>query len=459
MNTARSHYTHRPLTPRSLVGGAGYRVCRVLYRAAVRAVDSRAATERTLHRHGDLLTIRGRPYDLAAFRHVFVIGFGKAAAAMAQGAEAALGERIAASVVVTKYGHLLPTKYTTVFEASHPTPDAAGIAATTRILTVADSATADDLVICLVSGGGSALFECPVEGVTLEDMQATTRLLLHAGAPISALNTVRKHLSAVKGGQLARRVAPATLVTLMLSDVVGDPLDVIASGPTVPDPTTFADALAVLDQYGVRAGVPDAVRRHLERGMAGERPDTPAANDPAFARTQNVIIANSRRALDAAAATARQRGFTVYFTAAADCVEGEACDAAQQFVCDAQAIAAAHPSRPLCILQGGETTVTVAGDGHGGRNSEFALAAAQELDGTRGIVVASLATDGGDGPTDAAGAVATSHTMAQARALGLDAATFLARNDAYTFFAQVGGLVRPGPTGTNVNDMMVALIE
>jgi glycerate 2-kinase len=452
--TQRSRWHSR----RTLSGGVGYRVCRRIYRAAVRAVDPRAATIRALQRTGDTLAIGDATFDLATVGNLYVIGFGKAAAAMAQGVEAVLGDRLTAGCVVTKYGHALPTARIDVREAAHPTPDAAGVDATAAILGLIDNLRADDLVLCLVSGGGSALFEQPVEGVTLGEMQETTRLLLRAGAPITALNGVRKHLSAVKGGQLARRVAPASLVALILSDVVGDALDVTASGPTVPDPTTFAGALGVLDEYGVRSLVPVAVAEHLDAGARGVFPDTPKAGDRCFATTHTRVIANAQVALDAAARAAEAMGLPALILSSS--LEGEARHVAQVWASIARQIRLyAQPlAPPCCILAGGETTVTVRGDGVGGRNSEFALAAALALDEMEGIVVASLATDGGDGPTDAAGAILTSAVLRTARRAGCDPAASLAHNDAYTVLKRVGGLYRPGPTGTNVNDLMIAVI-
>jgi glycerate 2-kinase len=443
---------------RTLSGGVGYRICRRIYRAAVRAVDPRAATIRALQRMGDTLVIGDATFDLAAVGNLYVIGFGKAAAAMAQGVEAVLGDRLTVGCVVTKYGHALPTARIAVREAAHPTPDAAGVDATAAMLGMLGDVQANDLVLCLVSGGGSALFEQPVEGVTLGEMQETTRLLLRAGAPITALNSVRKHLSAVKGGQLARWVAPASLVALILSDVVGDALDVTASGPTVPDPTTFADALGALDEYGVRASVPVAVAEHLQAGARGVFPDTPKAGDPCFATTHTRVIANAQIALDAAARAAEAIGLPALILSSS--LEGEARHVAQVWASIARQVRLyAQPlAPPCCLLAGGETTVTVRGDGVGGRNSEFALAAALALDGMDDIVVASLATDGGDGPTDAAGAILTSVLLRTARRAGYDPAASLARNDAYTLLKRIGGLYRPGPTGTNVNDLMIAVI-
>ncbi len=437
----------------------GYTICQSLFQAALRAVDPRAATQRALRRDGEMLTVGGATLDLTCVRNIVVIGFGKAAVPMAQAVEKALGDRITRGIVVTKQGQRAPTAIIAVREAAHPTPDAAGIEATAAILDALHGLTRDDLVLCLVSGGGSALFEQPVDGVSLRDMQQTTKQLIRAGAPITALNAVRKHLSMVKGGQLARHAAPATLVALMVSDVVGDPLDVTASGPTVPDPTTFVDALAALDRYDVQATVPAAVRAYLEAGMRGEHPETPKSDDPCFATTHTHIIANAQMALDAAAQAAAAIGLPTLVLSST--FEGEAREVAGLWASIARQVRDhAQPiAPPCCLLAGGETTVTVTGNGQGGRNTEFTLAAALALDGTEGITIASLATDGGDGTTDAAGAVASGATIAYARAAGLDAADFVARNDAYTFFDRVGGLIRSGPTGTNVNDLMIALIE
>jgi hydroxypyruvate reductase len=417
------------------------------------------ATLRAVHRSGNRLAVAGTTFDLDMVRNVYVIGFGKAAATMAQASETVLGDRITAGIVVTKYGHALPTRTITVLEAAHPTPDAASEQATARILASVAKATADDLVLCLVSGGGSALFEQPAPGIAFADMQETTRLLLRAGAPITALNTVRKHLSSVKGGQLARTVTPAPLVALLLSDVVGDSLDVIASGPTVPDPTTFADALAALTEYGVYTQVPEPVRRYLESGAVGDIPDTPKAGDAIFATTHTAVIASPQLALDAAARAAEAMGYPTLVLG--NSFEGEAREVARLWASMArQARTYGQPlAPPCCLLAGGETTVTVRGDGLGGRNTEFTLAAALAIAGLDDVVVASLATDGGDGPTDAAGAIASGRTVARATDCGLDAAAALARNDAYTFFDRVGGLFRPGPTGTNVNDIMIALVR
>jgi len=320
-------------------------------------------------------------------------------------------------------------------------------------------------VLCLISGGGSALMTAPVAGVSLADLQALTQTLLACGATINEINTIRKHISQLKGGQLARLAAPATVVSLILSDVVGDPLDVIASGPTVPDPSTFADAWSVLTHYGVENDIPAAIKAHLLAGRAGQLADTPKPGDAIFDRVQNVIFGSNRLAAMAAAETAARLGFeplllTTY-------IEGEARQVGQVAAGLAKGLVRGetmHPAgqfiaRPACLIFGGETTVTLQGDGKGGRNQEMALAAALALAGWPHILVACLATDGTDGPTDAAGAFADGATVARAAELGLDAASYLVRNDAYHFFAPLDDLIMTGPTRTNVNDLTLILVE
>ena len=292
----------------------------------------------------------------------------------------------------------------------------------------------------------------------MDDLQRLTEALLRSGAPIQALNAVRKHLSQLKGGQLARLAYPATVIAVILSDVVGSPLDVIASGPTVPDPTTFADVRALLERYGLWADAPAAVRRHIERGLAGEAPETPKAGDPVLARVQNVVVADNARAAEAAVQQAQARGFHALLLSTY--IEGEAREVAKVLVALGREVA--EKGRPVpapaCLVLGGETTVTVRGAGRGGRNQELALAAALALEGDPHIALASLATDGTDGPTDAAGGLVDGQTLARGRALGLDAAAALAQNDAYTYLQAVGDLLVTGPTRTNVNDVMCVFV-
>lgn len=344
-----------------------------------------------------------------------------------------------------------------MIEAGHPIPDRNGLAASNRVLELLSQFNARDLLIVLVSGGASALLPAPAEPITLRDKQRTTNLLLKAGANIAELNAVRKHLSALKGGNLAARAYPATVVGLLLSDVIGDPLDTIGSGLTAPDPTTFADAVAVLDKYDLTQRIPAAVRDRLFQGAAGALPDTPKPGDPVFRLVHNVIVGSNRLALEAAAAKARSLGYHTLILSSV--IQGEASEVAGVH---AQILREVHLSsypvrRPACILSGGETTVTVRGHGKGGRSQEFALAAAIAIAGLPASIVLSSGTDGTDGPTDAAGAIATGSTVERAAPLELDPAKHLATNDSYPFFDALGDLIRTGPTGTNVMDIHVML--
>jgi hydroxypyruvate reductase len=425
--------------------------------AGLAAVAPRAALARHLRREGDALLADGVAYDLRAHARVLVVGAGKASAEMAAAVEDLLGPHATAGLVITKDGHAVPTRRVAVREASHPLPDARGVAATAALRALLDGAGERDLVLVLLSGGGSALLEQPADGLTLGDLQATTEALLRAGATINELNAVRKHLSAVKGGNLARAAAPATVLVLVLSDVVGNPLDVIASGPCAPDPTTYADALAVLARYQLAEAVPPAVRAHLAAGARGERPETPKPGDPLFAQVQHVIIGDNAQAAAACVAEAERRGLRALLLSTF--VEGEAREVGR--VLGALARELRVHGRPLappaCLILGGETTVTVRGPGRGGRNQEVALGAAWALAGLPDVLVVSAATDGGDGPTDAAGACVDGTTLARAAGLGLDPRAHLARNDAYPFFQALGDLLVTGPTRTNVNDLLLVL--
>lgn len=381
-----------------------------------------------------------------------VVGAGKGAAAMAAAVEQVWDGPLS-GLVVTRYGHGLPTRAIEVVEAGHPNPDAASQQAAARILAAAHGLGADDLLLCLISGGGSALMVQPAPGLTLDDKKAVTRELLRCGAPIGEINAVRKHLSAIKGGRLAAAAWPAPVATLMISDVPGDDPSVIASGPTVPDPSTFADALAVVDKYGI--AVPAAVRAHLQRA----EDESPKPGDHRLARSTATLIATPQAALDAAAAAARAAGITPVVLGNA--IEGEAREVARVMAAMArQAAAHGQPSPPPCVLlSGGETTVTVRGQGRGGRNAEFLLALAVALDGQPGIWGIACDTDGIDGTEDNAGALLSPDSLARARALGMDAKARLADNDGYGFFAGLGDLVVTGPTRTNVNDFRAILIQ
>jgi len=424
---------------------------------AVDAVDAYAATARTIARTGAGVTIGGRTYPLRENARVIVVGAGKASASMARAAEDALGPRLTAGLVTTAHGHRDGPARITVKEASHPVPGAAGEAAAREMLALVRGLGPDDLVLCLLSGGGSALLPLPREGLTLADMADTTNLLLRSGADIVEINTVRRHLSAIAGGQLARAAAPARVATLAISDVIGSPPDAIASGPTVPDPSAFADALAVLDRYGITARVPAAARRVLEQGCLGAIPETPKPGDPAFGETAITIVADNLTAARAAAEAARAAGFHTLLLSTY--LEGEARHAGRILAGIARQIAATGDpaARPACVVCGGETTVTVAGGGRGGRNQELALAGAAALEGLRDVLLVGFATDGRDGPTDAAGAAVDGTTAARARRAGLDPGRHLRDNDAYPLLDAIGDLIRTGPTGTNVADLALIL--
>ncbi|HWQ56471.1 MAG TPA: glycerate kinase [Bryobacteraceae bacterium] len=413
-----------------------------IFRAALKAADPAGAVARALE---------AGKYD--RYRRIFVIGAGKAGATMAHAAERVLGRRIEAGLINTKYGHVAKLRRIELNECGHPVPDERGVEGARRIAAMAEGAGADDLVICLVSGGASALLPLPAEPVTLAEKQEITRLLLACGANIHEINAVRKHISSIKGGQLARLAAPAAVESLLLSDVIGDDLDVIGSGPTAPDASTFGRALEILDKYGLRARAPEAVRKRLERGAEGEIPETPKPGDEVFRRTGNRVIGSNRLAVDAAAAHARELGYRPLVLSTF--VEGETREIARMHAAIAKEIVhSGRPvKRPACIITGGETTVTLKGQGKGGRNQEFVLAAAIDIAGMHDVVVLSAGTDGTDGPTDAAGAIADGRTLERNPC----APEFLANNDAYHYFAPLGDLVMTGPTGTNVMDVRILL--
>jgi glycerate 2-kinase len=421
---------------------------RSVFDAALRAADVHPLVRRALA--GLHLATRG---------HVLVVGAGKASGAMAAAAEDVLGERIADGLVAVKDGYLAATTRVRLVEAGHPVPDARGEAAARQIRALAESAGADDLLLVLVSGGGSALTPAPVPPITLADKQVMTRLMLAAGANINQLNAVRKHCSRLKGGQLARAAAPARVHALLLSDVIGDPLDVIASGPCAPDASTFADALAILDRFELRSRAPTSIVERLERGARGEITETPKPEDPVFRGVTNTVIGNNLLVVEAAAAQARALGYAPHVLTRA--LEGEARDVARTLVGLAREIQAGRGpvASPACLIAGGETTVTVRGAGRGGRCQEWALAAALELDGVDGIVALAAGTDGTDGPTDAAGAVADGATVKRARERGDDPRARLAQNDSNPVFAALGDLVVTGPTNTNLLDLYLLLIE
>ncbi len=369
---------------------------------------------------------------------------------MAAATEAILGDRISEGFVVVKDGYTAATRIVGIAEAGHPVPDSRGEAAAMRLLELAAGATADDLVLVLVSGGGSALTPAPAPPVTLDEKQQVTRQLLAAGATINELNAVRKHLSRIKGGQLARAAAPARVVTLILSDVIGDPLDVIASGPTAPDPTTFEEALTVIERRGLIDIAPRSALERLRAGARGEVEETPKPADPIFDRVTNLVIGNNALIGDAAVAAAGRLGYRPHFLTRQ--LQGEARGVARDLVDRARRL-----DPPACVIATGETTVTVRGSGKGGRCQEFALAAAIEIEGQKDFTVLAAGTDGTDGPTSAAGGVVDGETVSRGRTAALDANALLDDNDSYRFLQSTGDLLLSGPTNTNLLDLYLVL--
>lgn len=435
-----------------------------IFCAALAAVDPAHAVGKAIRVENDVLYAADGVYPLAAYRRILVVGAGKASARMAQAVETLLGPRIEAGLVITKYAHGAPLERIELLEAAHPVPDEAGVAATRRILDLLAGSDEQTLVLCLLSGGASALLVVPAEGLTLADKQETTALLLRCGANIGELNAVRKHLSAVKGGRLAQAAFPTQLLTLIVSDVIGDPLDVIASGPTAPDGASFADAWAVIEKYQLAEKLPERVARHLQRGVAGLVGETVKDCDPSMRTTRNLIVASNAQALQAARCEAERLGCPTILVSTA--LHGEARNAASWLAGLARAVQLGlREGQRCCLLCGGETTVTVNGEGKGGRNQELALAFAMEIAGLSGIALLSAGTDGNDGPTDAAGAWVDGNTVELAQRHAIDPTAYLATNDAWHFFARLDAAsgskhhLRTGPTGTNVMDVQVVLVE
>ena len=428
---------------------------------ALQAVNPGLAVARIMHCTGQTLKIDMQSWNLDEIDRVILLAVGKASVPMAEVAARIVGSVRLNGCVVTKYhharNHTLPGSLV-VIEAGHPIPDTAGIKAAQKIISLLHETTERDLVLLLLSGGGSALLPAPVPGLTLADLQATTDVLLHAGATIVEMNAVRKHISSLKGGQLARLASPASLVALILSDVVGDPLDVIASGPTAPDPTSYATALSVLERYDAMDSVPAAVVDHLKAGAAMRVPETPKPRDPVFSRVSNLIIGSNALAALAAVEEAKARGYNTLLLSTY--IEGEAREVGKMAGAIAKGIrhGPSAVSPPACVVWGGETTVTVKGHGKGGRNQELAVAAALSIEGVADVLLLALATDGTDGPTDAAGAIIDGTSASLARSRGWDLHAALSDNNSYPLLEDIGALLRLGPTGTNVNDILVLLV-
>jgi glycerate-2-kinase len=425
------------------------------YEAALNAVQPRKLLQSKLAMQGSTLKVDELVFDLHNFWNVYVVGGGKAGGEMAVALEQILGKWLTMGKVNVPKGNKLQTKKITLNEASHPVPEEAGVYGAMQMLEIAKKAGPDDLLICLVSGGGSSLMPLPKEGVTLRDKQEITKMLLKSGAAIAEVNTIRKHLSAFKGGYLAKAAYPATVLSLIISDVVGDWLENIASGPTAPDKSTFQDAVDILKKYSIWDNAPLAVKETLVKGVNGIVAETPKPQDPVFEKVHNVIVGSNQSACSSVKQHFEAKGVETFLLT--EPLEGDACHVAVSLAQKIYEMKATMP-KPVCLIGGGETTVTVNGKGVGGRNQELALAAALELNRLEGVVFAALSTDGVDGPTDAAGALIDDSTLRRAEMLGLNPEALLLGNDSYRFFSGLQDLVLTGYTGTNVNDLAIALI-
>jgi hydroxypyruvate reductase len=430
-----------------------------IFKEGIRAVQPGTLIPLNISLNGNNLRVGNACYDTQAIEKIIVIGAGKASAAMALAVEGVLGEHIYSGLVITKYGHQLPLKKIGCRQAGHPLPDQNGVDAAREIKSMVKGLTKKDLVICLISGGASALMSDAPEDISLQDMQQLAAVLLKSGAAISEMNTIRKHLSSIKGGQLSKLVYPAKIISLILSDVIGDSLSVIASGPTVPDPTTYRDAYEILLNYNIVDIVPAKITGWLQRGMSGDIPDTPKPGDFIFNNTSNHLIGTNRLSIEAAKQRAEQLGYTT--TVITYQLQGEASERAMEFT---NRCLEYNGARPACLLMGGETTVTITGNGLGGRNQHFILSTVAALQmNTESLkntpAILSGGTDGTDGPTDAAGAFVDAELLTVIKDSGLEVQDYLNNNDSYHFFDKVGGLIRTGPTQTNVMDLVIALID
>jgi len=440
------------------------RTAKVIFSKALSAVDPSKILKETIRIEGDHLSIKiegdsERIFDLKRFHRIFLAGTGKASNSMAHAIEELFGDRVTKGVVTTKYGHLLPLKQTQSIEAGHPIPDRKGYEGARKIQRLLKESGPDDLVIFLLSGGASALLPFPADGIDLKEKQEVTQLLLDSGADIKEINTVRKHISRMKGGWVAKWAYPSTVIAFILSDVVGDQLDVIGSGPTVPDPSTFEESLEILKKYDLLNEVAPSVRKHLQSGKEGKVEETPKPGEAVFERVSNILIGSNILALREAKREAESLGFNAIILSSS--IEGETREASRFHAAVAkEVISSGNPvPRPACILSGGETTVTIKGKGQGGRNQEFALAGALEISGIEKIVLLSGGTDGTDGPTDASGALADHTTVQRAETMGLNPNVHLENNDAYPFFQKLGDLLITGPTHTNVMDVRIMLVD
>lgn len=437
----------------------GIKAARIM-NAALEAVDPQAAVLNSMKRTDDIIEVNGEIYDLNSINRVLLVGAGKAGQPMASAVQKILGTHLTDGYVIVKEGYAIKKDATDQFEiieARHPIPDSRGVTGTEKIIQLLENTRQDDLVICLISGGGSALMVSPVRGVSLQDLQKLTEVLLASGATVNEINVLRKHLDRVKGGQIARYASPAKLICLILSDVVGDPLDVIASGPTLPDPSTFKDALSILERYQISDQMPLSIIDHLNQGRDAKVGETPKPGEQTFSRANNLIVGSNRTATHAALLQAQLEGFNTSILT--NYIQGEASQVGRVYAAILRQMANEDQPipRPACLIVGGETTVTIQGDGIGGRNQEIALSAVRDLAELNDVALITLSTDGGDGPTEAAGAVVTGGTYQRAQVQNMDPQTFLDNNNAYNFFKPLDDLLITGPTQTNVNDLAFLL--
>ena len=440
------------------------RMAKDIFSKALSAVDPSKILKDRIRIEKDRLWIRieensEKNFDLNTFHKIFLVGTGKASNSMAKAVEEIFGDRMTKGVVTTKYGHLLPLKKTEIIEAGHPIPDQKGYEGAKKIQGLLKKSGPKDLVIFILSGGGSALLPFPADGIELKEKQEMTQLLLDCGADIKEINTIRKHISRMKGGWLTRWAYPSTVIGFILSDVVGDQLDVIGSGPTVPDPSTFEEAWEILKKYDLLKEIAPSIQKHLILGKEGKVEETPKPGDVVFERVYNSLIGSNILALRAAEKEATSLGLNTLILSSS--IEGETREASRFHTAIAkEVISSGNPiPKPACILSGGETTVTIKGNGLGGRNQEFALAGALEISGIEKVVLLSGGTDGTDGPTDASGAMVDHTTVHRAKSMGLDPKAHLENNDAYPFFQKLGDLLITGPTHTNVMDVRILLVD
>jgi glycerate 2-kinase len=440
------------------------RMAKAIFSKALTAVDPSNILKDRIRIQSDRLSIKmegdsEKVFDLNAFDKIFVVGSGKASSAMAQAIEEIFGDRLTKGVITTKYGHLLPLKKIKIIEAGHPIPDHKGYEGAKKIQRLLKESGPKDLVIFLLSGGGSALLPFPAGHIDLKEKQEVTQLLLDCGADIKEINTIRKHISMIKGGWLAKWAYPSTVIGFILSDVVGDQLDVIGSGPTVPDHSTFEEAWEILKKYDLLKEISLSIQKYLQSGKEGKVEETPKPGEVVFEKVYNSLIGSNILALLEAKKEAESLGLNTVILSSS--IEGETREAARFHTAVAkEVISSENPiPRPACILSGGETTVTIKGNGLGGRNQEFVLAGALEINGIEKVVILSGGTDGSDGPTDATGALADHTTVQRAKTMGLNPKVYLENNDAYSFFQKLGDLLITGPTHTNVMDVRVLLVD